>query len=312
MRKDSFTTPPLVLVLCKALLHIRFFKDVFLDNYDLLETQSTSNFLELLRNVQVDYIIIDERVIEASLESLAKEIKTITGDRYIPIIIMTRNLKKSYETQLKSIGISGIIREPLEKKEILSVLGSQNQKTVIQNKVRGLSALISPLNSNVSLELKHRLALNNKASEQLKKIVQEKQTITLLMIEIDEYPPLILQNGEAAGPPILKSAEMLLDAQRRPQDVLISLGGGKWILILPKTSKQVGIMVAEDIQKTIQMSTFLVYEEAIKLSVSIGLTEQNINSVEEAKSLQQLNRSISLATGYAIKARLTDSHIVTE
>jgi diguanylate cyclase (GGDEF)-like protein len=312
MQKDPFTTPPLVLVLCKALLHIRFFKDVFSNDYDLLETQSTSSFLELLRNVQVDYIIIDERVVDSSLEVISKEIKAITRDRYIPIIIMTRNLKKSYETQLKSIGISGIIREPLEKKEILTVLGSQNQKTMIQNKVKGLSALISPLNSSVTLELKHRLAFNNKASEQLKKIVQEKQTITLLMIELDDYPSLILQNGEAISPPILKAAQELLEAQRRPQDVLISLGGAKWILILPKTSKQVGIMLAEDIRLAIQKHPFTVYEEPIKLSASIGLTEQNINSTQEEKSLQQLNRSISLATGYAIKARLTDSHIVTE
>jgi diguanylate cyclase (GGDEF)-like protein len=266
----------------------------------------------MLKNVQVDYIIIDERNIEDHIENFIHQVKKLVHDRYVPIILMTRNLKKSYETQVKAFGVDNVLREPLDKKEILSVLKSENQATKIQNKVKNLARGIASFSSSQSLDLKHRLMLNNKASEQVKNLLKEKQTLTLLMIEIDQYHNLILQYGESAGAPIVAAIENLINSERRPQDVLIALGGGKWILMLPKTSKQVGLLQAEEIRKAVDRTEFPLYEETTHLTASIGLTEQQFNAEEEQQSVEKFNRSLKLATGYAILAKQSGNQIITE
>ena len=308
---NSDSIPQLVLILCKALLHIRFFKDVLAKDYDLLEVQNKPSCIEMLSSIPVDYLVIDERIIEDDIDGFLKEISKVNSDKKVSIILMTRTLKKSFDAHVKNLGVDVVIREPLDRDSVLKAIKSNNPKDRIKNKVKGLATSIGFKSNNKDLELKHRLLLNRHAQEKVKTLLNEKGTLTLLMVELDQFHKLVSQYGEPISDPIIQSFEKGVQVQLRPQDVFISLGGAKCIVLLPKTSKTVGHLLAEEIQKEIASKNFPIYDDWIKLTASIGLVEQK-QTDQDQSSMDQFNHSLSLAVGYTILAKQKGNQIISE
>jgi diguanylate cyclase (GGDEF)-like protein len=292
------------------MLHLRFIKDVLGNSHDVLEVNNSSSCLEMLRSINVDYLIIDERVIETEMDQFLKTLEEFNKEKKTAVIMMTTNLKKSFDTHVKKLGADAVIREPLEKENLIQTLKSCNPKDRVKNKVQGVVQQIAfgPLHKD--LDIKQRLALNNHAQEQIRTILQEKGTLTLLMIEIDQFPSLILENGEGINDEFNNHLQKLVCRHTRQQDIYIPLGAAKSIIILPKTSKSVAHIIAEEIQKEIQTEKFPIYDEWATVTASIGLVEQK-HIEDESDSFKEFSHSLTLAIGYTILAKQKGNQIIS-
>ncbi len=309
--QHSEAIPQFVLILCKALLHVRFFKDVLSEDYDLIEVQTKVSCIEMISNIPIDYLIIDERTIEDDIDGFLTQLSKINAEKKTSIILMTRTLKKSFDMRVKNLGVDVVIREPIDKESLLKTIKSNNPNDRIKNKVKRLINTIGFRQTDRDLDIKHRLLFNRQAQEKVQSLLKEKGTLTLLMVELDQFHKLVNQYGESISDPIIQSLEKCIQVHLRQQDLFISLGGAKLIVLMPKTSKTVGILIAEEIQKEIASTNFPIYDDWIKLTASIGVVEQR-QSDQEQTSIAQFNHSLSLALGYAILAKEKGNQIISE
>ncbi|GIC78727.1 diguanylate cyclase [Moritella sp. F3] len=96
--------------------------------------------------------------------------------------------------------------------------------------------------------------------------------LALLSIDIDHFKHLNDNYGHPFGDKVLIDiSELLLQGTRR-EDVVARIGGEEFAIILPNTTQDKGIFLAERIQKKLQNHDFSVTCDDLKVTVSIGVT----------------------------------------
>ncbi|MCF7851973.1 MAG: diguanylate cyclase [Simkaniaceae bacterium] len=308
-------TPPLILIFTRASLHVQFLRECLRKGkqYDLVEATSDQACLEMLSNLSVNFLIFDERLVSEELEVFLKSIKEISGYEKLPILMISRNLKKPFVDQVKKFGVSAILREPLDENEILTSLKKCDPKKQIERKISKIAARIPSPEQDPELDFKHRYLLNDKAAKKIHAILKEKQSISLLMLELDQFHEILKSMQEGISSSILDQVDKKIESVLRSQDMMISLGGGKYMIILPKTSKAAATVLAEDLQSLIEMTPIQIENDFVHMSISIGIASRHVDEIEDrAQSIQQLNRLANLARGYVIESKHSGGQIISD
>jgi diguanylate cyclase (GGDEF)-like protein len=99
------------------------------------------------------------------------------------------------------------------------------------------------------------------------------RTLTLLMIDVDHFKSYNDRNGHPAGDIVLKEISRILIRNVRGTDIVGRYGGEEFVILLPETSMESALHVAEKINKTVadHHFPFRDNQESEKLSVSIGV-----------------------------------------
>ena len=299
-------SPPLALIFARSSAYLDFFHKNIEAEYDIVEASLNFSCLEMLSNLKIDLLIIDEKLIGDELESFLKEVRKMEEYRALPIFLISRSLKKSYFREVQEMGIAAMIREPLDKENVLSALKTHSPRKVMETKVSLLASRIARPIESPELQFKHRFLLNDKASAEIRAILKEKQSLSIAMIELDNYSDL-------ASGAILDNVDPKIAAMLRPQDVMIPLGGGKYMIILPKTSKNAALSLAEEIQSMIELLCIKTEDQTINISASIGVACRNIDEEQDtSQAMRQLSRLVNLAKSFAIESKHSGGEVISE
>jgi diguanylate cyclase (GGDEF)-like protein len=119
----------------------------------------------------------------------------------------------------------------------------------------------------------NRRFLQQRLEEELSRSGRQRQSLTILMADLDYFKVYNDLCGHAAGDVVLKKAARLLKASARQMDVVTRFGGERFCIILPATSKQESFCVAERFRREVERAGFA-HEENLplgRLTVSIGI-----------------------------------------
>jgi diguanylate cyclase (GGDEF)-like protein len=101
--------------------------------------------------------------------------------------------------------------------------------------------------------------------------VRYKRPASMLMIDSDDLKSVNDQNGHEAGNRLLKLVAKCIESELRHTDVLARYGGDEFIVLLPETTAERAIEVAQRILQTVSASPLQYEGKRIETSVSIGL-----------------------------------------
>ncbi|HEX8155391.1 MAG TPA: sensor domain-containing diguanylate cyclase [Thermoanaerobaculia bacterium] len=118
----------------------------------------------------------------------------------------------------------------------------------------------------------------------------------LLFLDLDRFKVINDCHGHLAGSQVLREVGFLLKrAVQRPDATVARYGGDEFVMILPNTSLEEGIKVAEEIRRTVETTTFLAREWGFSmaplhlsdiLSASIGVAPYIPNASPETTSIE--------------------------
>lgn len=107
--------------------------------------------------------------------------------------------------------------------------------------------------------------------EEFIRSVKNKLKLSFIMIDIDDFKNYNDKFGHLVGDVILNQVAEILKQNIREIDLAGRYGGEEFVLILPETDKQGGILVAERIRQDVQRRRFKAYDEALSLTISLGV-----------------------------------------
>lgn len=112
--------------------------------------------------------------------------------------------------------------------------------------------------------------LDNKIAE----AERNKEPISLLMIDIDNFKSINDKFGHQNGDLILREVGKLMKDRIRASDILARYGGEEFAIILPKTTSGEGFNLAENLRDTIKNKVFVSPDDVrFRITVSIGISE---------------------------------------
>jgi diguanylate cyclase (GGDEF)-like protein len=115
--------------------------------------------------------------------------------------------------------------------------------------------------------------LDSELTKEISRALRHSRQLSLLMIDIDHFKLVNDTYGHLAGDSVLRDLASILQRRLRPDDELGRFGGEEFLAILPETPIDGAINIAEELRNRVEQHSFVVEDEQIKVTVSIGAAE---------------------------------------
>ncbi len=130
--------------------------------------------------------------------------------------------------------------------------------------------------------LYNRMYLEENLADELNRLKRYSRAFSLCMIDIDHFKNINDTYGHLCGDQVLKSLSREMQKHGRSVDVIARYGGEEFCFLLPETSFDDAVIVAERLRQAVSEKTFLYDGKEIKVTLSLGVTEAKASfSLEE-------------------------------
>lgn len=100
----------------------------------------------------------------------------------------------------------------------------------------------------------------------------ESRPVSVITFDFDNFKQVNDQFGHAAGDHILRATSALItESFVRPTDLFARMGGEEFVIVLPDTSLELGVEIAEKLRRTLEETTFEYEGLSIRLTSSFGV-----------------------------------------
>jgi PleD family two-component response regulator len=267
---------PTVVLISDSPFYPLFFRKHFYEKYHFyLVGASTFNITQVL-GFSFALVIIDDSDLKDRVFSICREFRKRAEFSSIPLLVITRQLKKTYLDRLIKAGANDFIREPLDETDVKERLKDVEKYRSLQEKLDGVSSHFFHLPQE-DPDLNTHYLVNKLALDPILKRVKMGGLLCIGVVSIDQAHRLGLASSEEIG--------KFIRSQLRLNDVFFPLSLGSYMFFLDQTSSRSGFLIAETIRDGICFNKFEAGGEMRSFTVSIGLAGQkhppyeNINAM---------------------------------
>ena len=256
--------------------------------------ESAIEAIKILNNEQnlspVDMILMDVMMDEMSGIEATELIKKSDSLKDIPIIMVSSVSDEKRIEKAFAAGAIDYINKPIKKIELLarvrSVLRLKQEMDKRKKREKQLEMLNKSLKKANESLLKltrmdgltgifNRRYFDEAIKKELRRAIREKQSISLIMTDIDHFKLYNDHYGHLKGDDCLVNVAKTLDKiVKRPADVVARYGGEEFVILLPNTDWKGAYKIAEDIRFNIRklMIDHKYSEVDSFITISLGLS----------------------------------------
>ncbi len=139
------------------------------------------------------------------------------------------------------------------------------------------------------LSRRHWLERFNQELERSKKF---KYQFSFLMVDIDHFKTFNDRYGHLVGDAILRSISDRIKENIRQVDLIGRYGGEEFSVILTETDKEGALLAAERIRRAVEANDINIYDESLKISVSIGIAVFPGDAVRPETLIEKADRAL--------------------
>jgi diguanylate cyclase len=130
--------------------------------------------------------------------------------------------------------------------------------------------------------LANRLEMLNQLEIEQKRSERHKKTFSLILGDLDFFKQVNDTYGHLAGDRVLRQVAAQLRDSLRTEDVCARWGGEEFMILLPETSLQQAVIVAEKLAAAVREKEITWEQHVIRLSMSFGVGEFQAGSSIDA------------------------------
>jgi diguanylate cyclase (GGDEF)-like protein len=225
----------------------------------------------------------------------------VTGTNHNPIGVIQLINKKDQDGNL--IAFTKSDREFISMSSYfisLSIINTQNIIQTLNNhnnilekelKLR-TEKLIELANKDPLTHLFNRRYLKDITSHLINISTRLKSTISVLLIDIDNFKSINDNYGHAIGDDVIVSLANILIKSTRQSDIAVRFGGEEFVIILPNTSKENAINLAQNIRKDVENQVVAIDNNKISYAISVGVSIVNDGEKNFDKSLNRADKAL--------------------
>ena len=257
---------------------------------------SCASGLKKVKTFQPDLIILGITTNGTDSFEVLRELKKSDNTKDTPVIIVADFDDEEHEEMGLSLGAVDYIRKPFKEKIALARI-AVHQKIIEQMRKTEHESMYDPL-TNVF----NRRSFDIQAELLWEYCIREKQSISLLLLDIDNFKLFNDEYGHMQGDIALQAlASSLLSTKRRTVDKVFRWGGEEFAIILPGSNLENSMMLGEMFRKRIS-NLKIPYAESgktLSITVSVGVAS---TTPDESKSFATLIKEADRAMYIAKEA----------
>jgi diguanylate cyclase (GGDEF)-like protein len=139
------------------------------------------------------------------------------------------------------------------------------------------------LQEEINVQARHDMltgAFNRRAFDELvnsewSRSVRHDYPFSVLTVDIDHFKKFNDQHGHLTGDATLVRMSHAAQASLRSNDIWCRYGGEEFVALLPNTTIEQAVTVAERLRASVEMATIAAPDRLLKVSVSIGVAQRS-------------------------------------
>lgn len=278
-----------ILAVDDSRLTCQIIKDTLEGEKDI-ELTVAFNGLEGLKKLKEDrYDLIITGIVMPVIDGfeMIKEIKAHKEWSDIPIIILTSKREADKTVEGLSLRTNDYLAKSFDKKELLTRIKAQLKiknlqtellKTNQQLREANLELQSLAVTDELTRLFNHRF-FHERLGEELSRAERHKYTVSLIMIDIDNFKDFNDSYGHLEGDKVLKRVADVFNELKRRSDICARYGGEEFGLILPETDLEGARLMAERIRKRIEKIKLKVDEVRVQLTISAGVASFDFKKI---------------------------------
>jgi len=249
-------------------INIAILSQILTPEYELITAMNGQDALKRAEENRPDLILLDIVMPDMSGFDVLRKLKSTSAAKEIPVIIITGRNNTDDEEKSFLLGAVDYMTKPFNNTIVMSRVKTQlmivNQEQIIEH-----LNLVDPLTG-----LSNRRSFDRHLDMEWKRAVREQKPVSLLIVDIDRFKSYNDAYGHVQGDELLKAvAVVLMKSARRPADLTARISGAEFAAVLPDTSWESALLMAENIRKSIKATVLPTIDGKTQTSVtaSIGL-----------------------------------------
>jgi diguanylate cyclase (GGDEF)-like protein len=120
---------------------------------------------------------------------------------------------------------------------------------------------------------------------EVKRAARFSQTFSVLMVDVDNLKHYNDQNGHLRGSEVLRTVAQILVREARSIDLVAKYGGDEFVAILPQTTREGAIVLAERVKVSVEGTAFPLVPPGV-ITVSLGVATYPANGITAGELLE--------------------------
>jgi diguanylate cyclase (GGDEF)-like protein len=136
--------------------------------------------------------------------------------------------------------------------------------------------------------LLNRRAFLNVVDREFRRTERYETSLALILIDIDNFKEINDAYGHLVGDQVLREIAQLVIKSVRDVDTVARYGGDELVVVLPKTNLQEALIAAQRIRKRIRTSLFQCGDQAVRVTISMGIAQCPASLIKTPEDLFRL------------------------
>ena len=241
--------------------------------FSVLDARNTRQMGAALKRHTSDVIILD---LGLKGKSGMEWLHEITERDIAPVVIVTGSGNEQTAVEAMKSGAFDYIPKAYLTYDLLfkSLLNAREKWELLREKERLQKELAHMAMYDALTDILSRRALLEQAEVERQRTKRYGRDLSLLMIDIDHFKKVNDTYGHLFGDIVLREVAQTLKKQTRRSDFVGRYGGEEFLIILPETSIEKALILAEKLRRQVSELTIPVDGQVLKdITISIGATE---------------------------------------
>jgi len=231
----------------------------------------------LKKHPEVKIILIDDDI-KGNQQGidLVEDIRSKYSSEELAVLgISSHGYNSSYSIEFLKKGANDFIIKPFIKEQLLLRVMQELEMLNTVDEKRKLAT------TDFLTKLNNRRSLDTIVPSMIKYAKEMKRSLSVAMIDIDNFKLVNDTHGHAIGDEVLKHISKLLKNNFRQDDLIVRNGGEEFCVIIDNINKEKSIEVLESLRKDIEKTAFKNETVTLSITVSIGLFYGLKDTIEE-------------------------------
>jgi two-component system chemotaxis response regulator CheY len=257
-----------ILAVDDAEIQLRILKSVLESaGHEVVEANDGQVAWEMLQDEHYRLVITDWMMPRLTGPELIQRIRAANWASYTYIILLTSQDAKSQMIEGLNAGADDYLIKPFDPAELIARLG-------IAQRILDLEARLADMaRQDLLTGLFNRRALYEILQAALSQAGREASPLSLILIDLDHFKSVNDHYGHPMGDLVLQRVAETLRTNKRRYDSVGRWGGEEFLVILPNTDMNAGVIVAERLRAGIASTPLSIAQtDNLALSASLGVT----------------------------------------
>ena len=217
---------------------------IFSQNIELVEAKKFDNIIEILKNREIEILIIDFEMLNPKELDMISKIREFYSMDELPILLFSYFLRNYIIAEFLRVGVNNILYKPYLKEELINLVNlTLDKKELTKESYEWL------LRDSIS-GLYHYQAIEEFGEKMLCNSKREKKPFSVILIKVIFG---FKDNSKIKKNTVLKHFGNVLGSSLRRGDLIAKYGQDKAVLILQNTDAKNANIVNQKIKKHIEI-----------------------------------------------------------